>query len=109
MRPLTHREPLTIRVPADGVGHINAQDQSDDQVLDLVKDLTTAALDHVSALSWAVHAEADLRIQAATEETQRHRQETATLSDRLGEVQTELTSLRVHRDAESDRANAATS
>jgi chromosome segregation ATPase len=88
---------------------IIAESQSDDQVLVLVKDLTTAALDHVSALSWAVHAEADVRIQAATEETLRHRQEAATLSDRLGEIQAELISLRVHRDLESDRANAATS
>jgi hypothetical protein len=31
------------------------------------------------------------------------------LSERLGEIQTELISLRVHRDAESDRANAAAS
>jgi chromosome segregation ATPase len=31
------------------------------------------------------------------------------LSDRLGEIQAELISLRVHRDAESERANAATS
>jgi hypothetical protein len=88
---------------------VNAQGQSDDQVLNLVKDLTTAALDHVSALSWSVHAEADGRIQAAVEETLKHRQETATLSDRLGEIQTELISLRVHRDTESDRANAAAS
>src|SRR5262249_15133852 len=29
---------------------LNAQDQSDDQVLDLIKDLTSAARDHVSAL-----------------------------------------------------------
>ncbi|HEX7792863.1 MAG TPA: hypothetical protein VF456_00865 [Vicinamibacterales bacterium] len=88
---------------------INAQGQSDDQILNLVKDLTTAALEHVSALSWSVHAEADVRIQAAAEETLRHQQETATLSDRLGEIQAELISLRVHRDAESERANAATS
>jgi hypothetical protein len=87
---------------------INAQGQSDDQILSLVKDLTTAALDHVSALSWSVHAEADVRIQAAAEETLKHRQETATLSDRLDETQAELISIRVHRDAESDRANAAT-
>jgi hypothetical protein len=88
---------------------LDAQSQSDEQVLDLVKDLTTAALDHVSALSWAVHAEADARIQTAAEEALKHRQETETLSDRLGEIQTEVISLRIHRDAESDRANAATS
>src|SRR5262245_49514340 len=83
--------------------------QSDDQVLDLVKDLTAAALDHVSTLSRAVHAEADVRIQSAAEETLRQREETTTLSDRLAEIEAELISLRVHRDAESDRANAATS
>lgn len=88
---------------------ITAQGETDDQFLDLVKDLTTAALDHVSALSWAVHAEADGRIQAAVEETLRQRQETSTLADRLGELQAELLSVRVHCDAESDRANAATS
>ena len=88
---------------------IGALDQSDDQVLELVKDLTTAALDHVSALSLAVHEEADVRIKTAVEETLKQRQETATLSERLGEVETELIALRVHRDAESDRANAATS
>jgi hypothetical protein len=88
---------------------IGVMDQSDDQILERVKDLTTAALDHVSALSLAVHAEADVRIKTAVEETLRQRQETATLSERLGEVETELIALRVHRDAESDRANAATS
>src|SRR5262249_12502512 len=62
-----------------------------------------------SALSLAVHAEADVRLKTAAEETLRLRQETATLSERFGEIQTELISLRVHRDAESDRANAATS
>ena len=88
---------------------IIALGQSDDEVLDLVKDLTTAALDHVSTLSWAVHAEADARIQAAVEETLRERQETSTLSARLGELQAELISVRIHRDAESERANAAAS
>jgi chromosome segregation ATPase len=88
---------------------IGVMDQSDDQILELVKDLTTAALDHVSALSLAVHAEADVRIKTAVEETLRQRQETATLSERLGEVETELIALRVHCDAESDRANAAMS
>jgi hypothetical protein len=88
---------------------ITVQDQSDDQILDLVKDLTSAALDHVSALSWSVHADADVRIQNAAEETLRHRQEAERLSDRLEEIQSELISVQVHRDAESDRANAATS
>src|SRR4029453_697896 len=50
---------------------IGALGQSDDQILELVKDLTTAALDHVSALSLAVHAEADVRIKTAVEETLR--------------------------------------
>src|SRR5262249_49591543 len=46
---------------------ISALGQGDERVLDLVKQLTTAALDHVSALSLAVHAEADTRIKTAAE------------------------------------------
>src|SRR5262245_24965316 len=55
---------------------ISTLGQDDDQILDLVKELTTAALDHVSALSLAVHAEADIRIKTAVEETLRQHQET---------------------------------
>ena len=79
---------------------IAAQGHSDDQVLDLVKDLTTAALDHVSALSNAVHAEADVRIQTAAEETLKFKRENEELSERLAKTLVEMKDLRAELDLE---------
>lgn len=81
---------------------------SDSQAAEVVEHVTTMVAEHIKTVARSVEADAHARVQAAVAAAEQHRQARAMLADRLAAVQNDLDTVRNHRDAETERAAAAT-